>query len=74
MKNLFVDVLPPNYYYYLLLLFVEQSKYLSCNPEAEFSSCSVYQQLDLFLSSLENNITVTVVVYMYILGTLRCLL
>ena len=58
------------YYYYLL------SSQSTCpaTQRPEFRSCSVYQQLDLFLSSLESNITTTVVVYMYILGTLRCLL
>ena len=56
-------------YYYLL------SSQCTC-PETqrpEFSSCSVYQQLDLFLSSPENIISTTVNCT-YILGTLRCVL
>ena len=56
------------YYYFL-------SSQCTC-PETqrpEFSSFSVYQQLDLFLSSPKNNISTTVNCT-YILGTLRCLL
>ena len=56
------------YYYFL-------SSQCTC-PETqrpELSSCSVYQQLDLFLSSPENIISTTVNCT-YILGTLRCVL
>ena len=55
------------YYYFL-------SSQCTCHETQRpaFSSCSVYQQLDLFLSSPENNISTTVNCT-YILGTLRCM-
>ena len=59
----------------LLFIIIFWSSQCTC-PETqrpEFSSCSVYQQLDLFLSSPENIISTTVNCT-YILGTLRCLL